>query len=365
MISCDFIFIWRSVMSYPAHLFLEVEKQPNLFLCEKDGKQLFLFGTYHVLPFSVLPEAYIGIMKTAKALILENCEPLPTEADLIAGGFVSKEPQGKEFDEKLTVEARQILGNGIKKYCIDRKLAPIPLNRIKLDRALWLCRFAINVGGMEDTLEKLFPGKVFGLEKKDTFSLLPSNSIDELNTVLSASFGCLKEPPEYPADVLAPMVEYLLGESLFNPHYCHDQDTDDVVVSRSKKWISGILTHVQQNSPILVAVGHAHLVGVNGLLCLLQQAGFKIFQYAAHENSFGRFMPDVLFNSLATNRAIAGQLVETLGGIIKDNISLVLEYWAPPIIFSDIYPNPKLEAETTTLNAQPAKKAITSDLTAK
>lgn len=352
-------------MSYPAHLFSELEKQPNLFSCEKDGKQILLFGTYHVLPFSVLPNAYVDIMKTAKALILENCETTPTEADLIHGGFVSAEAQSKNFDEKLTHEARQILERGIKKYCADRKLKPIPLNRIKLDRALWLCRFAINFGGMEDTLEKLFTGKVFGLEKRDAFSLLPTNSIDELNSNLPESFGCLKEIPEYPADVLALMEEYLVGESLLNANYCHSQDTaDDEVVSRNNKWMPKILTYLTENSPILIAVGHAHLVGRNGLLCSLQQAGFNIFQYVAHKNHFISFMPDILFNSLAADRAIAEQIIETLGEIIQDKTNLVLEYWSPSLVFSEIYPSPALEkSKFKTVNSiQSTQQTATSNI---
>jgi hypothetical protein len=345
-------------MSYPAHLFSTVKKQPNLFLCEKDGKKLFLFGTYHVLPFSVIPEAYVEIMKTAKTLLLETCELPPTEADLISGGFFSSEPQSKGFDEKLTVEARHILEIAIKKYCESIKLPSMALNRIKLDRALWLCRFATNVDGMDDTLRSLFPNNAFSLEKRGHTKLLPPNSIAELNEDLPAGFGCLKAQPEYPTEILEPMVEYLVGGSMLNPHYCYYQEIEpELVIERNNNWMPIIFSHLQKNNPILVAVGHTHLVGRYGLLCLLQQAGFKIFQYAAHEDSFGRFMPDILFNSLATNRAIAGQVFETLGEIIQDRTSLVLEYWAPPIIFSDIYPNPaledaKLEAETTAVNTQ-------------
>lgn len=46
---------------------------------------------------------------------------------------------------------------------------------------------------------------------------------------------------------------------------------------------------------------------------------------------------------LATNQTIPGQVLETLGEIIKENTSLVLEYWSPAMVFSEIYPAPTLK----------------------
>lgn len=335
-------------MSYPAELFAEIEIQPNLFKCEKEGKELFLFGTYHVLPFSVLPKAYLNIMKKAKRLLLEGCEASPTEADLIKAQFITAEPQDPKLYEFLSSEARAILENAVKKYCTANKLAPIPLHRIKLDRAWWLCEFASNVGGMEDTLENLFSPNIFSLEKRASKKLLPPTLLETLNDDL-IGFECLKDAPIYHPEFLAPMDEYLVGNSLMNPHYSYRAEQGhDTLVSRNYNWIPEILHHFSQEDTILIAVGHMHLVGRRGLLCLLQNEGFKIFQYAPQENTFGLFKPNILFNDLAENRAIAEQIETELDEKIgAASCALVQEYWAPTMLLSTIYPDPKSEDEAT------------------
>jgi len=348
-------------MPYPDHLFSNCDIQPNFFLCEKNGKKLFLFGSYHVLPFPVLPQEHQDMIGLAKTLLLETCEPSPSEKDLIQAGLISEAPLDNHPYEQLPALTREIIENASAQFCAHHKLAPIPLNRIKLDKALWLCRFAASLGGMEDTLKELFGQNAFGLEKMDSVApLLESYSLNELNQAVSEGFGCLKNNPEYPEEILDPMKEYLSGEVLFNPYYTHAQEQDQKLVGeRNQAWMPVILRHFnEKQDPILVAVGHAHLVGRTGLLCLLQKVGFNIFQYALDAKTFGVFMPNLLFENLAKNYrelSISQDVYKELSNRFeKPEICYpVMEYIEPTLIFSQIYPSKNLEQNTSNLPSPP------------
>ncbi len=368
-------------MAYPAELFLEnPRKEPNLFQCEKDGNSFLLFGTYHVMPLSVLPDEYLEIMKKADRLILESVHKRRTEASLIQAGWLHTKEQDKAAYEKLTPVAREILLNALKLFAPRHELPPIPLTRVVLERAIWFARFCISYGGMDSSLEKLGFPLVLGLETEES-RVYDTVSIDELNNSLEGSFGCLKNPPEYPEEVLAPMDQYLEGNTLYDPRYCYSQEQDDFVWSRNNAWMPEILRQHALGGNALIAVGHTHLVGTTGLLCLLQQAGFNITQYVASEKIFEPFIPDLLFKPTSENYAIAkrieivldellenrwlsalkGEKPEDLSRIQHDKsdtdtkshlsypplskvqfnvFSLVMEYWEPvvPIVFSKIYP---------------------------
>jgi uncharacterized protein YbaP (TraB family) len=49
----------------------------------------------------------------------------------------------------------------------------------------------------------------------------------------------------------------------------------DLIVKRNQKWIP-IITELIQKNPAFIAVGAAHLPGKEGVLNLLQEAGYKI-----------------------------------------------------------------------------------------
>jgi hypothetical protein len=49
----------------------------------------------------------------------------------------------------------------------------------------------------------------------------------------------------------------------------------DLIVKRNQKWIP-IITELIQTNPTFIAVGAAHLPGKEGVLNLLQEAGYKI-----------------------------------------------------------------------------------------
>ncbi len=383
-------------MAYPAELFLDhPRKEPNLFQCEKDGNSFLLFGTYHVMPLSVIPDEYLEVMKQADRLILESVHKRRTEESLIKAGLLHAAEQDKAVYEKLTPMAREILLNALKLFAPRHELPPIPLTRVVLERAIWFARFCINYGGMDSCLENLGFPLVLGLETDESIDF-DAITIDELNNSLEGSFGCLKNPPEYPEEVLVPMDQYLAGNTLYNPGYCNSQEQDDFVWSRNNTWMPEILRQHALGGKALIAVGHTHLVGTTGLLCLLQQAGFKITQYVASEKIFEPFIPELLFKPNAENYAIAKRIEIVMDEIIEkrhssvvngdvpegDGIvkliqdktdknkpdktakasisypalsdvqysvySLMMQYWEPvvPVVFSKIYPNRKNESES-------------------
>jgi len=62
-------------------------------------------------------------------------------------------------------------------------------------------------------------------------------------------------------------------------HYSNDAEKDKVTLEdRNRAWIKILASHLeaQYTGPVLVAVGHMHLVGRQGLLCLLQNEGYTI-----------------------------------------------------------------------------------------
>lgn len=124
-------------MAYPVELFSKMNVRSDLFKCQKDGQEILLLGTFHAIPFAVLPSDYVAILKTAKRVYLETSKRGKiTEAELIADGFLSPEPQGKAFDEQwnqLSPTARNVLENMVKK--LSENGVHISLNRIKLDLA--------------------------------------------------------------------------------------------------------------------------------------------------------------------------------------------------------------------------------------
>lgn len=361
-------------MAYPAELFASIpNKNPNLFRCEKNGKSFLLFGTYHVISLSTLPKDVLDIMLKSQKLVLESLHEPWTESVLIKAGLIHPKVQSENSYKGLTPVARETLEMALKLFNERHKLS-IPFTRLVLERAIWIARFCINYGGMDFELEysNLFKEK-FGLEKRGSISF-ETTTLDTLNKSLVESFGCLRKPPEYPEDVLAEMDEYLMGNSLSHPGYCYQQEQNALMVtSRNKKWISEIVQHHAGKNTSLIAVGHTHLVGTSGLLCLLQQSGFKIFQYDAKAKRFEIFMPDLLFKPTSANYGYAKRIETVVDELVEcrfkattpelssssSSSSLsqaqsaiygcVMEYWEPefPIVFSDIYPEQKNTAEST------------------
>jgi len=379
--------------SYPTEFCSSLNCQPDFFKCQKSSKEVLLFGTYHTLPLSIIPSDYLEIMKTAKTLFLEADPRKDTlnytsakerDADLIARGFISEKPQGEDFETQLSQldpKADQILKLLFKQGSIASDDGKIPLNRIKLDRLFWLCYFEIQVESMESGLAELFsPDKIFGLDLRSVGYTLPLVPIEKLNEFLLRNFTCVNGSLKFSSEYLEGHRMHLQGSTLArNVQYSNTAENDKVMLAdRNRAWVKILASHLeaQYTGPVLVAVGHTHLVGRQGLLCLLQNEGYTISQYKppfkpgnSGSTGFEAFEPNLLFKRHAEQFVVQSILntldiqLQNIFGVIDSEKykinSLVRDYacsW-PTLVFSDVYPDTKTVADSTMILANVAADA--------
>lgn len=306
---------------------------------------------------------------------------------LIAQGFITEKPQGKEFDEQLsqldkkTIEilkifvkqvfSKQVVTDSSKSVSPELPILDIAFNRVKLDRLFWLCYFMLQKESMENDLKQLFSSdNSFDLDERELRHNLPPVSMDILSKFLLENFSCHDGKLSWSAEALEEFQMCLKGFTLPTDFYYSNKAENDqkMLVERNSKWIKVLAEHIEKRylGPILVAVGHMHLAGRTGLLCLLQNEGYTISQYEPYfKNESTGFIPfdsNLLFNRHAEQfkvktiyDEIDKQLKTILGAVPSDKYeinSLVQDYaysW-PCLVFSNIYPDKKTVPESISIS---------------
>ncbi len=250
--------------------------EPGFFKLERYGRIIFSLGTAHCFPLKILPEAYLKIIGTCKQAFFENtAQSTYTEADLVKIGLLRDKPNSY-WNKGFTPAAEEIFKNAFQIWCKNSGKT-VSIERANSRMAFWFCHSVSSTNTMDEELEKLFGDKVDSLDTQS--SLMPvitEFSIEETNRRLEVQFGYLRDSPCYESEFLEYDKQYLSGKMLYDEEFIREQEEALIMVSnRNKVWFPK-LNEANFKEPTFVGVGFGHLVGRAGLLCLMENAGWKI-----------------------------------------------------------------------------------------
>ncbi len=249
---------------------------PGFFKLERYGRIIFALGTLHCFPLKILPEAYLKIIGTCEQAFFENTtQSTYTEADLVKIGLLRDKPN-PDWNKGFTSAVEEIFKNAFQIWCKNSGRT-VPIERVNPKMAFWFCHGVSSINNMDQELEKLFGDKVDSLDTQSSLTtVITEFSIEETNRRLEIQFGYLRDSPCYESEFLEYDKQYLSGKMLYDEELIRVQEEDlNMVSNRNKVWFSK-LNEANFKDPTFVGVGFGHLVGRAGLLCLMENAGWKI-----------------------------------------------------------------------------------------
>lgn len=264
---------------YDPYFYKDIAIEPPFFKLTRNQQIIYMLGTNHHLPASILPEPYLRLIHSCKQTFFESVDDSDdskdTEPELIKTGFLKEKPDD-DWGKGLTKDAEAIIRtafqikikNAKKKYAIER---------LNIELAYWICHMVATDYGMDENLKAHFGKNSFGLESFEEVSpILPRYTVTQLNTLLVQDFGFLKNEPSYTAQQLENDKDYLTSKILYDKQWIFGAEEEvEMGINRNKAWLPQ-LNAVNSNSPAFVGVGASHLIGCHGLLRLMENEGWKV-----------------------------------------------------------------------------------------
>ena len=255
----------------------------------KEGRVIYLGGTVHLLRKGdfPLPPEIDAVYQLCDEIYFElDLDDLDAKAFFVQLTQKAKLPKGKKLqdvlDEKTYQRLRTAMNKAGLRAAVFESMKPsfvsIMLMATELQKAGFIeqgvedhvKKMAVKdkkeIGGLETVEEQiellLFDEKEFGLQ-------MTASTLDELDQVgerLDQLVNLWKK-----GDSAA--LTKLIDEQMKKPY---PKVYDLFLTKRNKKWMPEILRMFQDADKEFVLVGHAHLLGEDGLVALLKKQGFEI-----------------------------------------------------------------------------------------
>lgn len=282
-----FLAVWLIValgMMAPA-----AQADPALWKVTGKHNTLYLFGTIHLLPASEpLPRNISAAYADAEQLVMEldmdDLDPLATQSLMMSQGLL---PEGEDLLAQLDAPTRSKLQDMAQRIGFDSRalshfqpwLAAMTLEQLQYARQGLSATTGIE---MSLTSKAIRDGKpIAGLETlTDQLSLFARLSQDEQLDYLRQTLDEMDEGPTQIKQLLDAWrsgdmahLQTLLEQGMKDSPELMEQLTG----ARNRRWVQALQPLLEQQSDdYLVAVGALHMVGDQGLVHLLQQAGYVV-----------------------------------------------------------------------------------------
>jgi hypothetical protein len=265
-------------------IFESIGSQAQL-LYKIEGKDLqkpsYIYGTIHIMPKKqfVISESITTALKECDALVMEvdiNMD-LKTQIDAAQRSLL---PDGKTIADITSAENAQ----KIRQFCIDS----LHWKESKYVRMSRLTPFFLSSIILQDLIgkSKSFEVELNKLAEKNKMTTLGLETIQmQMDLVSDVPYeeqikllleGLTTDNSEYNTMLNCYLKQDLnkLGE-LMNDAELSPEFNANFLVKRNQNWIPQISKMVQEK-PIFIAVGAGHLPGEQGVLKLLQEAGYTV-----------------------------------------------------------------------------------------
>jgi uncharacterized protein YbaP (TraB family) len=265
-------------------IFVSISSQAQL-LYKIEGKDLqkpsYIYGTIHIMPKKqfAISESITTALKECDALAMEvdiNMD-LKTQIDAAQRSLL---PDGKTIADITSAENAQ----KIRQFCIDS----LHWKESKYVRMSRLTPFFLTSIILQDLIgkSKSFEVELNKLAEKNKMTTLGLETIQmQMDLVNDVPYeeqikllleGLTTDNSEYNTMLNCYLKQDLnkLGE-LMNDAELSPEFNANFLVKRNKNWIPQISKMVQEK-PIFIAVGAGHLPGEQGVLKLLQEAGYTV-----------------------------------------------------------------------------------------
>ena len=264
--------------------FVSFASQAQL-LYKIEGKDLqkpsYIYGTIHIMPKKqfAISEAITTALKECESLVMEvdiNMD-LKTKIDAAQRSML---PNGKTIADITSAENAQ----KIKQFCVDS----LHWKESKYVRMSRLTPFFLSSIILQDLIgkSKSFEVELNKLAEKNKMTTLGLETIQmQMDLVNEVPYeeqvkllleGLTTDNSEYNTMLNCYLKQDLnkLGE-LMNDAELSPEFNANFLVKRNQNWIPQISKMVQEK-PIFIAVGAGHLPGEQGVLKLLQEAGYTV-----------------------------------------------------------------------------------------
>jgi uncharacterized protein YbaP (TraB family) len=265
-------------------IFVSISSQAQL-LYKIEGKGLqkpsYIYGTIHIMPKKqfAISEAITTALKECESLVMEvdiNMD-LKTKIDAAQRSML---PNGKTIADITSAENAQ----KIKQFCVDS----LHWKESKYVRMSRLTPFFLTSIILQDLIgkSKSFEVELNKLAEKNKMTTLGLETIQmQMDLVNDVPYeeqikllleGLTTNNSEYNTMLNCYLKQDLnkLGE-LMNDAELSPEFNANFLVKRNQNWIPQISKMVQEK-PIFIAVGAGHLPGEQGVLKLLQEAGYTV-----------------------------------------------------------------------------------------
>ena len=265
-------------------IFVSISSQAQL-LYKIEGKDLqkpsYIYGTIHIMPKKqfVISESITSALKECETLVMEvdiNMD-LKTQIDAAQRSLL---PDGKTIADITSAENAQ----KIRQFCIDS----LHWKESKYVRMSRLTPFFLTSIILQDLIgkSKSFEVELNKLAEKNKMTTLGLETIQmQMDLVNDVPYeeqikllleGLTTNNSEYNTMLNCYLKQDLnkLGE-LMNDAELSPEFNANFLVKRNQNWIPQISKMVQEK-PIFIAVGAGHLPGEQGVLKLLQEAGYTV-----------------------------------------------------------------------------------------
>ncbi len=262
------------------------EVSPALWLAEgPQGQKVWLFGTIHALPAPVAWRSakVDAALKQADRLVLEVADITNDAATAKAFADLAQSPGQPPLEQRVEPELRDELAAELKEGGVSPgQLDPYETWAAALMLQQATARAGANesANGIDRALAKAWSGPIAEFEgaalQLSIFDRLPE---PQQRALLSA---VVREAPARAGQTLALQQAWMRGDmdliarTTTDEFLDHAELREALLTGRNRAWLVQLNAMLAQGARPFVAVGAAHLAGVDGLPALLSARGWKV-----------------------------------------------------------------------------------------
>jgi len=287
-VACAFLLVAGPVVAQPSAPVIPDRATPPLWVVEKDGKKLFLFGSIHLMP----PQTQWRHEEISQALAASQV--FVFEAPLDHAGtqmsrFVEKDGKlqdGRSLKDVVPEEVYADLETAAwRVQCSPKMFQPFRpwMAAVYLELCSYIKAGFSRYFGVDQVIEQeaLSRGAALAYfetveEQLSYFAALDRKT--EAAYLRSTVHGVL-EDPDLPYKLLS---AWSSGNSDELAKFVDDGFKDvpvlksQLLVARNRKWVVRIKEMLESEHPHFVTVGVGHLVGKDSVVSMLRAKGFKV-----------------------------------------------------------------------------------------
>ncbi len=267
----------------------QANAQPAIWQVQGKHNTLYLLGTIHMLPANLaLPDNIDKAYREAEQLLMEvdmdDLDPIATQALTMKLGLL---PTGQTLDSRLDASTRQQLQTAARNIGFDASvlapfrpwLAAMTLEQLQFAKLGFAADAGIEmrltqraasdhkpIQGLETLEEQLNLFATLGDEQQREYLQHTLDELDTAHNELDALLTAWQQGDEQ-------RLQAMLAEGFADDPKLFNELTS----ARNRRWMGALKTLLNtQRDDYLVAVGALHLIGQDGLVALLRQAGYQV-----------------------------------------------------------------------------------------